>query len=110
MELEINGWYLIQNLNSFTCMGWLSHHQRKNWDTNHTIDRAYNIKWDYNRFIIEKGNKLFDKCHDFDRWTENNVDIRKKLKKWNFCHMAGILPYQHTLYVYVNVCMYTYKM
>ena len=73
----------------------------------HYIVMAYNIELVYNRFVIEKGNKLFDKCHDFDRWTEN-VDIRKKLKNWNFCHMAGILPYQHSLRVYLSMYVWMY--
>ena len=33
----------------------------------HYIVRVYKRELVYNRFVIEKGNKLFDKCHDFDR-------------------------------------------
>ena len=36
-------------------------------DQPHYIVIAYNRELVYNRFVIEKGNKLFDKCHDFDR-------------------------------------------
>ena len=54
-----------------------------------------------NCFLIEKANKIFDKCHGST--DEQKMLILEKLKKWNFCHMAGILPYQHTLYLYMCV-------